>query len=161
MNEIILTLEGTDYSIKRKITELKAAQILSFLGSTETTGTSSPSNFTTSISRASSRRAGIRDEVRQLPIDTSMEGYPGYHELSTKTDKIIWILQYAEQNDIKGLSSGEVDYLSSEMKDRIEAKNFGAFNLRNIRSSYVKKIGGLFRAQQKGLTYLKNLGTYA
>jgi hypothetical protein len=160
MSELKLTIEGEGISFKKNITEHRAGQIISLLSSEQSplldpikktvarnlSGKSSPNS-----------RRNIREEVEALPIDTSMEGYPNYHDLPTKADKIIWVLQYAEQNGVKGLTSGEVDFLSAEFKDRIEAKNFGAFNGRNVRSSYIKKINGLFETQQKGLNYLASL----
>lgn len=159
MSDVRLTLEGENISFKKDISEHRAGQIISLL-STEQSPLLDPTKVVTKRSSGTKgvSKRSLRDEISSLPIDTSLEGFPGYHELPTKADKIIWILQYAEANGIKGgLSSGEIDYLSTQLKDRIEAKNFGAFNNRNVKSSYVKKVGGLFQAQHKGLTYLKNL----
>jgi hypothetical protein len=99
---------------------------------------------------------GIRDEVRELEIKTSLENFPSYHDLSTKADKILWVLEYAEAQSIKGLSPTEIDHISGELRERIESKSFTALNTKNLQASYVKKTPeGYFRIEKKGSEYLK------
>lgn len=159
MSDVKLTIEGENISFKKEISEHRAGQIISLLSS-EQSPLLDPIKASPKKAGGSNKvsKRGLRDEITSLPIDTALEGYPGYHDLPIKADKILWIMQYAETNGVKGgLSSGEIDFLSTELKDRIEAKNFGAFNNRNVKSSFVKKVGGLFQAQHKGLVYLKSL----
>ncbi len=160
MSEIKLTILGEGFSFEKVITQQRAGQIISLLGQEQSTLlpplSGEPMKQFVAERRGFAGR-GVRAEIRELPISTALEGYPGYYELPTKTDKIIWLLEYAEQNGVKGLNSGEIDFLSSELKDRIEAKNFGAFNARNMRNAFVKKIGGMFHSQKKGLDYLRGL----
>ncbi len=99
----------------------------------------------------------IRDEVKALEINASMEGYPNYHSLPTKGDKILWLLQYAHSLGIKALSPTEVEYISTELNERIESKGFTALNARNVRGAFVIKSTEGYRVQKKGSDYLQAL----
>lgn len=101
---------------------------------------------------------GVRDEVRQLETVGTLEGFPEYYRLTTKADKILWLLAYADKNGVKTLTPTEVDYMSGELRDKVDAKGFTALNQRNIKNSFVSKTVAGFQIQKKGLDHLKSLG---
>lgn len=106
----------------------------------------------------SSRGKNLRAEITSMEILTSLENdLPGYHSLPTKADKILWILLYADKKGINALNSGEIEYLSLELKDRVSVKHFTAFNDRNIKNSFVARTSEGFRIQQKGIDHLRQL----
>jgi len=108
---------------------------------------------------SSSRRTiiskGIRDEIKQFEIAGSLEGYPDYHNLPTKADKILWLLEYADKKGVKSLTPAEVDFLSTQLRDRIKSNQFTALNERNVRKSFVTKTADGFLVQKKGADHLK------
>lgn len=110
-----------------------------------------------SIKRTPATFRGTRDEVKNLEITGSLEGYPDFHSLPAKADKILWLLAYADLHGIKGLSSAEVDFLSTNLRDRVASKHFSTFNQRNEKKSYVIKVPEGFLLHKKGSSYLKEL----
>jgi len=109
-----------------------------------------------SNSKKVSASKGVREEVKNLQILGSMDELPDYHDLSAKADKILWLLHYADTNNIKGLTPAEVDFLSTELRDRVKTNDFAAHNTRNIKKSFVTKTSEGFLIQKKGLDHLKN-----
>lgn len=101
-------------------------------------------------------RLVIRPEVENLALKTELAGYRGYHELKTKSDKILWILKYAETNDILSLNPKEIEIISTRLKDRITQSGFSAINTRNVKNSFVASVGSDFQLQKKGEDYLKD-----
>jgi hypothetical protein len=101
----------------------------------------------------------IRDEVKSMEISGDMEGFPDYSSLSTKGDKILWLLAYADKKEVSTLSPGEVDYLSQRLRDCVESSGFTALNGKNIKNSFVKKTALGFQIQKRGYEYLKKINT--
>lgn len=163
MDDVLLTIEGENISFKKKISEQRAGQIIALLSSPSNTATAAPGNVVSIAALSPARTSsmptarGTRPEVKDLPISSILEGYLGYHELPTKADKILWILQYAETYQLLDLNSVEVDFISRELRDPIDTKNFGAFNQRNQRLGFVMKSKNSFRISNKGRTHLANL----
>lgn len=100
---------------------------------------------------------GVRDEVRQLETLGTLDGFPEYYGLATKADKILWLLAYADKGGVKTLTPTEVDYMSGELRDKVDAKGFTALNQRNIKNSFVSKTASGFQIQKKGIDHLKSL----
>jgi hypothetical protein len=100
---------------------------------------------------------GVRDEVKILESIGAMDGYPDYHALPTKSDKILWLLQYADLKGVSTLSPSEVDYLSVRLRDRIDSSGFTALNGRNVKKSFVTKTAEGFQVQKRGTDYLVSL----
>jgi hypothetical protein len=104
---------------------------------------------------------GVSDEVRAFDFGGGLEGFPDYHKLQTKGDKILWLLAYADAKSVKSLTPTEVDFLSTELRDRVEGKGFTALNQRNMRNNFVLKKSDGFQIQHKGLEHLKSLNLEA
>ncbi len=100
---------------------------------------------------------GIRDEIKEMQILASQDGLIDYHKLSTKGDKILWILSYADKKGIDALTPAEVDHLSGQLRDRINSSGFTALNDRNVKSAFVAKTKIGFQLQKKGTDYLASL----
>jgi hypothetical protein len=100
---------------------------------------------------------GTRDEVNALHTVSTLDGYPDYHNLPTKGDKILWLLEYALKNNIKELTPAEVDSLSTKLRDQVEQSGFTALNARNMKKGYVLKNKDGFQIQKRGTDYLIGL----
>lgn len=99
---------------------------------------------------------GVREEIKNLNIVSALDGYPDYHNLHTKGDKILWLLEYADKNGIKSLAPVEAEFLSVKLRDKIELGGFTALNARNIKKAFVTKTSDGFQIQKRGSDHLKS-----
>lgn len=100
---------------------------------------------------------GIREEIKGLNIAGALDGYPDYHIIPTKGDKILWLLEYADKKDIKSLTPVEIEFLSEKLRDKIEIRGFTALNARNVQKAFVAKTSDGFQIQKRGSDHIKNL----
>lgn len=100
---------------------------------------------------------GVREEVKAFDVNATLDGFPDYHKLPTKADKILWLMAYAEKNSVNALSPSEIDFLSGELRDRVESRGFTALNQRNIKNGFVSKTSAGFQIQRKGTEHLTSL----
>jgi len=100
---------------------------------------------------------GVREEVRQLEMVGTLENFPEYHALATKGDKILWLMAFADKKGVNALTPTEVDFMSGELRDKVDAKGFTALNQRNIKNAFVSKTTTGFQIQKKGSDHLKSL----
>jgi hypothetical protein len=108
-------------------------------------------------SKKSTGFKGIREEIKNLEVVGAMDGYPDYHKLPTKGDRILWLLEYADKKGVKTLSPVEVDFLSVRLRERVESNGFTALNGKNVKNSFVIKTGEGFQIQKRGSDYLARL----
>lgn len=102
---------------------------------------------------------GVRDDVKVIEMVGAMDGFPDYHNLPTKGDKILWLLCYADKKGINALSPAEVDFLSLKLRERVDSGGFTALNTKNVNSSFVIKTTTGFQIQKRGLDYLMKLSS--
>lgn len=98
-----------------------------------------------------------RQEVILMPKVTTLSGFPDFHDLPTKSDSILWTLEYVNNHNIDSLTPREVEVITDKLLNRVAQKDFSAFNKRNMRKGYVLQDNGKFKLQQKGINHLKKL----
>lgn len=102
----------------------------------------------------------MSESVKNLEISSNMQDFPGYHNLKTKADQILWMLIYCDNKGIESLTPGEVEFLSDKLKGKIAATGFTAHNTRNIKKGYsIKASGpdGKYKIQQSGIEHIKSI----
>lgn len=108
-----------------------------------------------------SRRGGVThklevaEAVKKLPAEVSLEGYPDYHELNMKGNRMVWLLVFAAENGVDSLNAREIEYLSRQVGDQISPTSIPSLALSAIRRGLVAKSEGKFRSLEKGKAYLK------
>ncbi|HET8574600.1 MAG TPA: hypothetical protein VFM02_00305 [Candidatus Paceibacterota bacterium] len=110
-----------------------------------------------SAKRKSSSSKEIRDEVKAMSLQSTIDELPDYHQLPTKADKILWLLEFADRKEISSLTPSEIEFMSSELRDRVETRAFTALNGRNMKKGFVSKTSAGFQIQQKGKDHLISL----
>lgn len=98
-----------------------------------------------------------RQEVVSLPFVSTLDGYPDFHQLPTKADSILWVLVYADSQNIEDLTPKEVEVITDKLRKKIAQNAFSPFNKRNMKEGYVAQTDGKFKIQQKGIDRLKAL----
>ena len=106
--------------------------------------------------RKVSSASGTREEIEQMAVTAIMEGYPDFHSLPSKGQKILWILLFADSQVAGGLSISEVAFLAHKLKESITAKSFTALNEGNVKQGYVLSKNGRWEIYQKGIDLLKS-----
>ena len=146
--------EGEEYYITNKIQGIfdggfkfpKAGNGGKTRGSTKTTKTtaSKPVVF------------GAIDE-----FPTRLDGFPSYSKMKSSKDKLLWVLQFAKENGIKGLANKDIGWATDHLGAGVPTGHItGAFNSAQSggyanRSTQDKTI----RITEDGTTYLKTVGT--
>jgi len=62
-------------------------------------------------------------------FSVTMDGLPGYHEMKSDKDKVLWVLESAKKLGIKGLANRDIAWLTDHLGAGVPAGNItGAFN---------------------------------
>ena len=102
------------------------------------------------------RGPAVREEVLNLELTPQLDGYPDYWTYTIKGSRILWLLAYAAEHGITdGLSSGEVEYLASKLKDQITSQAFAALTKSNIKKGYMTSTKGYSKILKVGEDFLK------
>ncbi len=97
----------------------------------------------------------VREEIDNLEIVPHFEGYPDYWSLSTKGSRVLWLVAFASENSISGLSNVEVDFLASRLKDQIKAGDVPALTKNNVKKGYMTFTKGVSKILKPGEDFLK------
>lgn len=123
----------------------------------------SPENNEKKSRAISGKRGGlrtsvtVRPEVAGLSIDTNMEGYKDLHSL-TKSNKVLWILEYARLKGLNELNSKEIESLGSRLRLGIASGNVPGLTGTSFNYGYIgKKSDGTYEILLKGTEFLKDI----
>lgn len=99
----------------------------------------------------------IRPEIKALTMDSELDGYPLYHSLNKKADKLLWLLVFADDAGIKTLHGQEIEYLASQLRDNVANKQVASLTSNSLKKGLVKKNLDGYTILQKGIDYVKGL----
>lgn len=102
----------------------------------------------------------IRDAVKALNITSAPGDMPHYQLVKTKTDRILWILTFADMEGLTdGLTSGEISYIASELKDNIRSNTITSLTKASLAKAFIATgKGARLKVLQKGISYITDLG---
>lgn len=116
---------------------------------------------TSSAKKTSSKKASVAKaspSVLKLEIVPKLEGVISYHDVSTKSDKILWILYSAYKNSITELSSSDIEYIAEKLVDNVPASSHSALTEKSRKLAYVTKTNdGKFKLLHDGIEHVKGL----
>lgn len=92
---------------------------------------------------------------------TRMDGYPNYAKMKTEKDRVLWALQFAKSQGIKGLANKDVAWLTDHLGAGVPSNNIaGAFrggkSAGHMNRSTVDQS---IRITEDGEAYLKTVGS--
>lgn len=100
----------------------------------------------------------LSEGIQELEIIPKIEGIIDYHDISTKSERILWILFFAQQNSIMELSSVDIAYFADKLLDKIPTKNISGLTEYTLKKAYLtKNSSGKFKLLHDGITHLKSL----
>lgn len=93
----------------------------------------------------------INASLKELEYVTHMEGLTPFHSLTTKGQKILWILAYAKNNGVDALSTSEVEFIANKLNDNITTSMFSGLNEGNEKRGYVSRKNDKYKILQSGI----------
>ncbi|MBU0572560.1 hypothetical protein KKH23_00310 [Patescibacteria group bacterium] len=84
--------------------------------------------------------ATIRDEIKKIELIPNPEGYKSYwDDLTTKSDRALWLLAQAKEKGIEKLNSKELSTLASKVNDNIVPKQIKSLLLSHSKKGLVSQ----------------------
>lgn len=97
----------------------------------------------------------ISEDVKKLEVMNTFEGLPNYWDANlNKGERILWLLMFAEKNNISLLSTADIEYMASCLRDDIPTKSFTALTGKIFKDGYITKSGDRYKILQPGIDYL-------
>lgn len=99
----------------------------------------------------------VSDEVKKLEVANALERFPNYWDTNlNRGERILWLFLFAEKNNITLLSTADVEYMASCLRDNIPTKSFTALTGTIFKRGYITKSGDKYKILQPGIDYLAN-----
>lgn len=97
----------------------------------------------------------ISDDVKKLEVMNTLEGFPNYWDTNlNKGERILWLFMFAEKHNISLLSTADIEYMASCLRDDIPTKSFTALTGKIFKDGYITKSGDKYKILQRGIDYL-------
>lgn len=98
-------------------------------------------------------------DIDEFP--TRMDGYPNYAKMKTERDRLLWTLQFAKSQGIKGLANKDVAWLTDHLGAGVPSRNIaGAFRAGKSAGHMNRStVDQTIRITEDGETYLKAVGS--
>lgn len=107
--------------------------------------------------KATQQRGGstVRGEVQSLEITPAMSGMPKYHDLKSKSDRILWILVAAKKLGIEGgLTVVEIDHIATKRLVDKSFSNIPTLTVVHRRNSLLTYDNGVYRPLHDGIEHI-------
>lgn len=118
--------------------------------------------------RNRSRKASLTPKVKKpsvknlsqgivdLEVLPRIDGMPFFHDLLTKGDKILWILDFTLKKGIAELSSNDIEYIADKLLNKITARSITALTETNLKKGYLFKNNlGKLKILHEGIQYIE------
>ncbi len=97
----------------------------------------------------------VRDQVEKLPVSTALDSYPQFFDIKNRSDKVLWILEYAKKNNIDGLNRTEIISYSKKIGGGLSTQSFTSANTPNIKGNYIYLKDDLAHITPNGESHLQ------
>lgn len=170
-----IDIKGGGYTVQgEKINKIQLGRILSVITSDDSNPTSaySPSLPVSKIPTKRRTKSNfpspilVRKELESLNFDPISPLYGNYWTVNkTKSDKIMWILAFANENKIESVYQKEISFIAEKLGDNIPPKSISAL-LESHKNSgrivpSVSEGNKTIRILKPGLDYVKGLSSKA
>lgn len=120
---------------------------------------SSPTKKTQKNNRQSSPAKNVSPEVISLEVMPKIDSGDSYHDLSTKSDKILWILYFAYKNNIQELTTAEIEHIADRLRDNIPTKSISALTEASLKKAYLTRANsGKLKILHDGINFIEKSG---
>lgn len=121
-------------------------------------GNGGKARSSTKSNKAKVEKPAVFAAIDEFP--TRLDGFPPYSKMKTNKDKLLWVIQFAKENGIKGLANRDIVWLTDHLGAGVPTGHItGAFNRAQSagysnRSTQDKTL----RITEDGTTYLRTVG---
>jgi hypothetical protein len=143
--------------------EQKASSVLEetfepLRGRRSSTGKTAATSRTAPTRKPRKTSMATPEAFKDAEITPTMDGFPDFHKLRTKTDKFLWTVVKAQSLGAPSVSNKEVVWLSDKLGDGIASNDVAANYRSNYKASYVNRStqDDKIRVLPKGITYLQS-----
>ncbi len=112
------------------------------------------------ISNSSNSSTKIRTEpewLKMITVSDQLENFPSYRKMTTRSQKVLWILQWGKANDKERLNGAEIIAIANKLGNNIPSKQIAAAFSPYLSKSYVSKNSDGYEILYDGSEYLKSV----
>lgn len=91
-----------------------------------------------------------------VAIDDQMNGFPSYRQMKTRSDKVLWIAQWAAQHNRDRVNSADVSAIANKLADHIPRNQMAAAYSTHLTRGNVSKTSEGYKVLYTGTEYLKS-----
>lgn len=95
--------------------------------------------------------------LKDVSVSDQLDGFPSYRKMKTRSQKILWILQWAIINSRESLSSGDIISIASKLGNSIPGKQVAAACSPYLSKYYISKGSEGYSILYEGTEYLKSI----
>lgn len=95
--------------------------------------------------------------LKNISVSDQLEDFPSYRMMKTRSQKVLWILQWATTNKLDKLSGGDIIAIASKLGNNIPSKQIAAAFSPYLSKSYVSKSSDGYKILYEGTEFLKNV----
>jgi hypothetical protein len=117
----------------------------------------SPKKARKKTSGKSPKKADTPDWLRGMSVDDQLEDFPSYRQLSTRKDRVLWILQWASQAGRERLTGTEITAIADKLSDNIPTQQIAASFAPHLSNNRVSKNSEGYKILYDGIEYLKTV----
>ncbi|QQS69899.1 hypothetical protein IPP75_02055 [Candidatus Saccharibacteria bacterium] len=121
---------------------------------TEHSSTPSANGGRKSRKRRNPKIAPKPEWLDSVEIDDHMEGYPTYRQMNTKSDKALWIVQWATAKGRERVTAADITAVADGLADHIQRNQITATLSGHVSKSNVSKTADGYKILYSGSRYL-------
>ena len=105
----------------------------------------------------STRKTEVPEWLQGTSVDDQLEDFPSYRQISTRSNRALWILQWAVEAGRERVSGVEINAIADKLSDNIPAKQVAASFSQHLVNNRVSKTSDGYKILYNGTEYLKAL----
>lgn len=92
-----------------------------------------------------------------VTVEDQMDGFLSYRQVKTRSNKVLWIAQWAAQHDHERINGSDISAIANQLADNIPRNQIAAAFSSHLTKGYASKTSDGYRILYDGTEYLKKL----
>jgi hypothetical protein len=120
-------------------------------------GTSTAKKARKKSTTKSSKKTEMPEWLRTASVDDQLEGFPSYRQITTRSNRALWVLQWATNAGRERMTGTEISAVADKLSDHIPAKQVAACFSQHLSNNRVSKTTEGYKVLYSGSEFLKAL----